>query len=294
MAMLKNRINHYCHLIEEQLNRFVPETSDSYNLLFEASRYTLLNGGKRLRPILTLATAELFKADPNLALAPACAVEMIHTYSMIHDDLPCMDDDDFRRGNPTLHKKYDEGFAVLAGDYLLTRAFEILADDNRLPETIRVQLIKQLAQASGGHGMIGGQIMDLQAEKTDPSLETLEMLHSKKTGALIVCAVRMGAIIGQASPIQFQLLESFALKMGLAFQVTDDILDVTAGEKKRGSLHSSDVANQKSTYVSLLGIEQAKQTAESLQQEALLSLKQLSLETSFLEALLQFVNQRTY
>lgn len=291
---LKNYFKQQTTKIETHLSNLVPEKEKPYKLLFQAARYSLLNGGKRIRPILTLATTEMFQVDPQTSLTAACALEMIHTYSMIHDDLPCMDNDDFRRGKPSLHKQFDEGYAVLTGDFLLTHAFEVLSKEPLLSSEKKLKLLTIMAKCSGGDGMIGGQVMDLLSEQQPIDLKTLELLHSKKTGALITTAILFGAIIGNANSVDKQNLFSFGQKIGLAFQVMDDILDVTAYEQKRGSPHSSDVNKQKSTYVSLLGLKKAKATVSSLFQSAQSILKQLPLETSTLETLAYYIVNRAH
>jgi len=288
---LDHQLKSYTSFIEQTLDQFVPVEEDS---LSEAVRYALLGGGKRIRPTLTLATTELFVGSLEEAVVPACAIEMIHTYSMIHDDLPCMDDDDFRRGKPSLHKEYDEATAVLAGDFLLTRAFEVIAEAGPLQKNQRADLIAVIAKASGGQGMIGGQMMDIQSEGKAIDLQTLQELHSKKTGALIRAAVECGCIISSVPDDQRQAVIQFAERIGLAFQVVDDVLDITAGEKKRGGGISSDLTNDKSTYVSLLGIEEAKSTADKLFEEAMKSLDQLPQDTGFLKELAYFIIKRDH
>ncbi|MFI0435197.1 MAG: polyprenyl synthetase family protein [Parachlamydiaceae bacterium] len=285
-------IRHYLQtqhqMIEQELNRLVPIRGAPYDILFESARYVLLGGGKRLRPTLTLATTRALQGNPDLALTPACTLELIHTYSMIHDDLPCMDNDDYRRGKLTLHKKYNEGYAVLTGDYLLTYAFEILATDPHLSTEKRLQLIQTLAQRSGSDGMIGGQVMDLRYEGKNIELEDLRLLHHNKTGALITAAVEFGGIVANATSVQMNQLRQFGQALGLAFQIVDDILDVTSSEAKHGKIVASDVVNHKSTYVSLLGIEQAKKCAEQMYHQALDSLKELPYDTSLLVGLADF------
>jgi geranylgeranyl diphosphate synthase, type II len=262
-------------LIERRLDQLVPENSTSYKTLLRAARYSLLNGGKRLRPILTLATAETLGAPLEQALDPACALEMIHTYSLIHDDLPCMDDDDFRRGKPSLHKAFPEGQAVLAGDFLLTFAFEVLSDAPSLTAQQKVDLIRLLAKNSGAEGMIGGQVMDLEAEGQSIDSAMLRNIHERKTGALITSAIEFGGIIANAKQEHLALLRRFGNEIGLTFQIADDILDVT-------SQKNSDVKNKKSTYVTLLGIEQAKEASQKHYKKALEALEQLPFDTSLL------------
>lgn len=291
-------IAHYIHtqgkLIEQELERLVPMRHGPYQQLFEASRYALLGGGKRLRPILTLTTVRILEGDPRLALTPACTLEMIHTYSMIHDDLPCMDNDDYRRGKLTVHRKYSEGHAVLTGDFLLTYAFEVLATDRHLSADKKAQLIATLARQSGSEGMIGGQVMDLAYEGKKVSLDTLRLLHRNKTAALITAALEFGGIIANASPNQLDCLRQFGECIGLAFQVVDDILDVTSSQAKHGKTIASDIRNEKSTYVSLLGIEQAQSYALNFYNQAVKSLAPLSYDTSLLVGLADFILRRKH
>lgn len=275
--------------IEEHLDRLVPERKVPYGVLFQAARYSLLGAGKRLRPILALATAETFGGSLDAALTPACALEMIHAYSLIHDDLPCMDDDDFRRGKPSLHKAFPEGQAVLAGDFLLTYAFDILAHASELSSAQRIQLISVLSQRAGGDGMIAGQVMDLEAEGKKIDLETLRLIHRNKTGAMISAAIEFGGIVANVAKRDFDLLQQFGNDIGLAFQIVDDILDVTASQQKHGKTIASDVANCKATYVSLLGLEHAQHMAQAQLESALSALQKISRNTSLLSQLAQLI-----
>lgn len=281
--------NHFCSAalirIEQQLDKLIPETSYPYKALFQAARYSLLSGGKRLRPLLALATTQVMQGNLDVALIPACALELVHTYSLIHDDLPCMDDDDFRRGKPTLHKVVSEGQAVLAGDYLLTYAFETIVQAPGLSAEQRLKLIALLGEASGGHGMIAGQVMDLNATNQQVDLQVLRLIHRKKTGAIITASVLFGGIIANATDENLTLLRQFGEEIGLAFQIVDDILDVTMSEQKHGRAVASDVVNAKSTYVALLGLDQAKKTAHEHLQAALRALDSLPNDTQLLKAL---------
>lgn len=272
-------------LVEKKLDDLVPLKETAYAMLFEAARYSLLGGGKRLRPVLTIATAETFGKPGESALSAACALEMIHTYSLIHDDLPCMDDDDFRRGKPSLHKAFDEGHAVLTGDYLLTYAFEVVVNDTTLSAQQKVALISLLAKNSGCQGMIAGQVMDIESEGKEIGLDHLKHIHHYKTGALINASILAGAVIANASPDEFKLLNDFGLDIGLAFQIVDDVIDVTSSEAKRGKAVASDVVNQKTTYVTLLGVEASKETADALYERALSHLAKINSDTSILQAL---------
>lgn len=230
-----------------------------------AAKYSLFSGGKRLRPLFTLSTAYSLNAPLEKALIPACAIELIHTYSMIHDDLPAMDDDDFRRGKPTLHKVHTEAKAILAGDYLLTLAFEALASAD-LEVGTKLELIKLIANRSASKGMIGGQWQDIESEKKRLTIQETETLHNMKTGALIEASILAGAYVAKAPSDIHDKLSRFALKVGLAFQVIDDVLDHTHPHEKHGV--KSDVEKEKSTYVSLMGVEEAKKHAEKLYREA--------------------------
>jgi len=296
--MMITDIAHYLQtqgqIIEQELDRLVPLRHAPYQQLFDSARYALLGGGKRLRPILTLTTTRILKGDPHLALIPACALELIHTYSMIHDDLPCMDDDDYRRGKPTVHKKHSEGHAVLTGDFLLTYAFEILATHHHLNAEKKSQLIATLAYRSGSDGMIGGQVMDLEYEGKKVSLDQLRLLHRHKTAALITASIEFGGIIANATPVQLDHLRQFGEAIGLVFQIIDDILDVTSSHTKHGKAIASDILNEKSTYVSLLGIEQAQVYAQNLYNQAIQSLKSLPYDTSLLIGLADFILERKH
>ncbi len=279
-------------VIESRLKELVPEEKNAYRSLFEAARYSLVNGGKRIRPILALATTETLGGREESALVPACALEMIHTYSMIHDDLPCMDNDDFRRGKPTLHKIYPAGHAVLTGDFLLTYAFQILAEAPHLSADQKIQMIHVLAKNAGGSGMISGQIMDIEAENKILSQDHLNLLHQYKTGALLKAAVLFGCIAAGAEKRVADQLEIFSGNIGLAFQIVDDILDVTASEEKHGRKLPSDVNNHKTTYVSSLGMEKSRQTADALLKSSLEILQGLPYNTSLLAGLAKFIVHR--
>lgn len=270
-------------LIEKTCSELIPLTDKAYNEIFIAARYSLLAGGKRLRPLLAILTAQMLGIPPDQSVASSCALEMIHTYSLIHDDLPCMDDDDFRRGKPSLHKAFPEGIAVLAGDYLLTYAFEVLVNAKHLNADQKLELISVLAKSSGGDGMIAGQVMDIMAAEVD--LTRLKQTHLNKTGMLIAASMEFGAIIGKATIEQQNLLRQFGLDIGLAFQIVDDILDVTQSQEKHGRNVPSDLINGKTTYVSLIGLKESKSLAKSLTDKALINLKNLPFDTNPLEIL---------
>lgn len=272
-------------LVEKKLEILIPERTVSYSSLYTAARYSLLGAGKRLRPILTLATAETFGAATDSALSAGCAFEMIHTYSLIHDDLPCMDNDDFRRGKLSSHKAFGEGHAVLTGDYLLTFAFEVITNDPNLTAQQKVALINLIAKNSGCSGMIAGQVMDIQAEGKAIDIDQLQLIHQYKTGALINASILAGGIIADVSSSDYQSLHDFGSDIGLAFQIVDDILDVTASEAKHGKTTASDQTNHKTTYVTLLGIDGAQAKADMLYDRALSHLEKIECNTSILKAL---------
>ena len=291
-------VQHYLtdqiQIIEKELSRIVPDRKGPFGNLFEAARYALLGAGKRIRPILTLTTARTLGSNIQAALIPACAIELIHTYSMIHDDLPCMDDDDYRRGRLTVHKKYTEGHAVLTGDFLLTHAFEILAEAPDISPEKKIQLISALARQSGSDGMIGGQVMDVASEGKKISLDELRLLHRNKTASLLSVAVEFGGIISNLDKKHLDILRQFGESIGLAFQVVDDILDVTSSHIKHGNAVGSDIRKEKSTYVSLLGMEQAKAYATQFYNSAMSALKMLPYDTALLQNLADFILKRNH
>ena len=247
-----------------------PERPES---LREAMRYSLLAGGKRLRPILCLAACELAGGDPALAMPTAVALEMIHTMSLIHDDLPAMDNDDLRRGRPTNHKVYGDAVAILAGDALLTRAFEMVAlRSPGVPAERLLKVVGELSLVAGAPGLVGGQVVDLECEGKDVDLDTLEYIHLHKTGALLKACVITGALIGGADEAQLDSLRTYARGIGLAFQIVDDILDVTASSDVLGKTAGKDLIADKTTYPKLLGLEESRQRAKGLIQEAKSSL----------------------
>ncbi|XGB23961.1 polyprenyl synthetase family protein [Streptomyces sp. II-2-2-2] len=243
--------------IESQLDASLPSPSDAPRGLHQAMRYAVLGGGKRMRPLLVYASGRIFGADENALDAPAMAVELIHAYSLVHDDLPAMDDDALRRGRPTTHIAFDEATAILAGDALQTRAFGLIADAP-LPASLRVACLQTLAHASGAAGMCGGQALDIDATGHQQPLQDLERMHALKTGALIRAAVRMGALCGQAPAADLATLDTVASALGLAFQVRDDILDVEASSEQLGKTAGKDEAQAKSTFPALLGVDGAK------------------------------------
>ena len=281
-------------LIDQTLDLLVPDLKVPYQKLFQAARYSLFSGGKRIRPVFAIAACETLGGDGKKALIPACALEMIHTYSMIHDDLPCMDNDDFRRGKPTLHNAFPESHALLAGDFFLTKAFEVLSEAPHLKDDQKLRLISILAKNAGGHGMIGGQILDMEAEEKALDLKEICFIHHCKTGALLSAALQFGGIIADANVSEIEILKKFGEDIGLAFQIIDDILDVTASEVKHGKKMASDINNKKQTYVTIRGIQASKVDADQLFNSALDKLKSLSHPTSLLADLAKFVVERKY
>ncbi|OUR79525.1 farnesyl-diphosphate synthase [Alphaproteobacteria bacterium 46_93_T64] len=256
-------------LMDRELDALLPESTNPEWQLHDAMRYAVLSGGKRLRAFLVIQCADLFDVAREYSVPVACALEIMHTYSLVHDDLPCMDDDDLRRGVPTVHKKFDETLAVLAGDALQTLAFEILADPKTHPSgSVRAELVRKLAQAAGGHGMVGGQTMDIYANASEISVPVITRLQQLKTGALIAFACEAGAILGHAAPAQITSLRAYAHDLGLAFQITDDILDVEGESTEMGKATRKDVDAGKATFVSLLGLEKAKIHANMLAGQA--------------------------
>ncbi|CDO01937.1 Farnesyl diphosphate synthase [Oceanobacillus picturae] len=275
-------------LINQLDQQTIPE------VLKESMLYSVEAGGKRLRPILLLASYEAYADKLEKALPTAVALEMIHTYSLIHDDLPAMDNDDFRRGKPTNHKVFNEATAILAGDALLTYSFEIVGTDTGLSDEQRIRLVRMLAQVSGPTGMVGGQLLDMEAEDRAVSLEELERIHTLKTGELLRFAVFAGAYIAGANEKQLAALEKFAYYLGLIFQVQDDILDVTGDQEKLGKPVGSDEENQKSTYPKLLGLKGAQNRKDYYVIEAKKALQLAGAEGSTLMELTDYFSNRDY
>jgi len=251
-----------------------------------AAEYSLFAGGKRLRPALTLGAAELITGDDTIALPAACALEMIHTYSLIHDDLPAMDNDDLRRGKPTLHKAFNEALAILTGDALLTMAFDIIA------RTDNPTVVRELAYAAGAPGMVGGQVLDMMYEGRHADLDTLRHIHACKTGALIRVSIRCGAILAGATPSELTALSQYGEQIGLAFQIADDILDIVGSEKNLGKKTGSDLAKDKSTYPALLGIEAARQLGHDAMNAAINALSGFGPQANTFRELAHFIIER--
>jgi geranylgeranyl diphosphate synthase type II len=255
--------------VDVALDDFLPMPGETPGAIHEAMRYTIFAGGKRLRPVLCIAAAEACGGTQATAIRAACAVELMHTYSLVHDDLPCMDDDDLRRGRPTCHKVYGEGMAVLCGDALLTESFALLAKSEPCARYKVGDMISELASAGGSRKLIGGQVLDLEGEGQQLNKEQLLAIHEAKTAALLVTSLRLGAMSANASAEQLAALSNFGYSLGLAFQVIDDILDVTQTTKSLGKTAGKDVAANKSTYPSVWGLEESRIEAERLTRVAL-------------------------
>lgn len=282
-------------LIDDKLDAYLSGSANIPPVLNESMRYSIFAGGKRLRPVLSLAACEAYGGKIEDVLPLACGIEMIHTYSLIHDDLPAMDDDDLRRGMPTNHIKYGEGMAILAGDALLTKAFEIMPDGLAagIDASLLLNVIREIAQAAGHDGMVGGQVADIVGEGQDLSLEELENIHIHKTGALLKVSIRAGAMIAGLTGDRLEAVSEFAHKLGLAFQIQDDILDMIGDQAKLGKKVGSDEANAKVTYPAHLGIEGSQALVKRLTEEALAALDRSGCQdASKLEAIANYLIQR--
>ena len=275
------------------MDRLIPKGDGPETQVFEAMRYSALAGGKRLRPFLVLSSADLFGVERSNSIRVAAAVEMVHTYSLIHDDLPAMDDDDLRRGLPTCHKKFDEATAILAGDGLLTLAFEVISGEaTHSNARVRIELALEMAKAIGGQGMVGGQMLDLVAEDREFDVPEITRLQRMKTGALIAYSCQAGAILGNATEHQHHLLLAYAHDLGLSFQIVDDLLDVEGDAEEMGKATNKDAEAGKATYVSLLGVERAKEQAAILADQAIKHLEVFEEKGNFLRDLADFVVKR--
>ena len=276
-------------LVEKNLLIELKKNPALEDKLAQAMQYSLMSGGKRLRPILLMAAADSINGSGEKFLTVASAIEMIHTYSLIHDDLPAMDNDDYRRGKLTNHKVFGEATAILAGDALLTLAFEVMTRQENISPKILLKVVQEMSISAGAAGMVGGQSIDLESEDKKISMSTLKKMHMAKTGALFKAAIRSGAILAGANSEQLDALTIYAEKFGLAFQITDDILDVIGDEKNLGKPVGSDEKNNKSTYVTLTSIETAKNLAQKAVDDAVDALKNFGAEADFLRELVKFL-----
>ena len=282
-------------LVDRALDSFLPGPRIKPSTIHKAMRYSIFAGGKRMRPALCLAAAEACGGSPELALHAACALECVHTYSLIHDDLPSMDDDDLRRGRPTSHKVFGEAVAILSGDALLTLAFEILAQSSPTRRYSVSDAIQELARASGSIGMIAGQVADMQAEGSQQiSVKQLQYIHASKTAALLSCSLRLGAMSANATPAKLQALSEFGRHVGLAFQVVDDILDVTQSSDRLGKTAGKDQAAAKATYPALMGLSRSRRQAARLTQKAFDAIKPFGAKAKALHAMADFLLHRDY
>ncbi len=283
------------NLIDKSLEKLVPPSTAFPPSVNEAIRYSLFAGGKRVRPILAIAAAESLGARTADFLPIAGSLELIHTYSLIHDDLPAMDDDDFRRGRATCHKVYGEAIAILAGDGLLNMAFEVLSDPRRLkavPAHRLVAIIKEISTASGVHGMVGGQVVDMESEGKEIDFPTLDYIHTHKTGALIRASVRTGALYAKAGKRELSALTHYGEMVGLAFQIADDILDITDKREETGKDEGSDIKKDKKTFPGFYGLEESRRRAIEVSDKAVLALKDFGRKADPLRALAKYVVNR--
>ena len=296
MMDLKHYLNERCKLVDTALDSILPREDTPPVSLHKSMRYSVFAGGKRIRPILMLAACEAVGGDIERSMPAACAMEMIHTYSLIHDDLPAMDDDDFRRGNPTNHKVFGEAIAILAGDALLTQAFIALSSfsyPDRIPSATLLAVINEIGHCAGSHGMVGGQVVDMESEgKTDIDLPTVQYIHTHKTGALIKASVKSGALIGNADVKELAALTRYGEVVGLAFQIADDILDIEGTTEQIGKDAGSDEARGKATYPAVVGLADSKKRAEELVDLALESLSDFDEKAEPLREIARYIVAR--
>lgn len=292
----KNSLKIKSDYIEELLKKYMPKEDGYQSTIMESMNYSLKSGGKRLRPILTLEACKIVGGNEEDAIPFAMAIEMIHTYSLIHDDLPSLDNDDLRRGKPTNHKVYGEAMAILAGDGLLNYAYEIMLSSslNKDNPEKYLRAIGEIAKSAGIYGMIGGQVVDVESENTLIPKEKLDYIHLNKTAAIMVGCMRAGAIVGNANEEQLEKVTKYAKNIGLSFQIVDDILDIIGDESKLGKHVGSDIENNKSTYPSLIGLEKSKEVATQLINEARENIKTLNGDYNFLDGLANYIIDREY
>ena len=292
MNNIKELLKEQIKFTDGYLDKYLAEKDNPQNIIYKAMRYSVFAGGKRLRPILMMNTCNMCGGDVNEVIPFACALEMIHTYSLIHDDLPAMDNDDLRRGMPTSHIKFGEAIAILAGDALLNKAFEVVSQYNGNNPQRAIKAMNMLAVSSGTEGMIGGQIVDMESEGKDITLDELKYLHLNKTGAIIRSACTVGALMGGASDGEIKAVDEFAQNLGVAFQIQDDILDVTSTLEELGKPVFSDEKNEKTTYVTLYGIEKSKEIVKKLSDDACDILSSFGERAEFLVELTKYLTDR--
>jgi geranylgeranyl diphosphate synthase type II len=292
---LKQYIKDKCTIVDAALERYLPPETELPSSLHSAMRYSIFAGGKRIRPVLILAACEAVGGNAEAVMPAACAMEMIHTYSLIHDDLPAMDDDDFRRGRPTNHKVYGEAIAILAGDALLTQAFVLMSSSLSLKTdpARMLAVINEIAGCAGSHGMVGGQVVDMESEgKQDIDLATVQYIHTHKTGALMKASVTSGAILGGADDEQLQALTRYGEAIGLAFQIADDILDIEGTTEEIGKDAGSDQARGKATYPAVMGLADAKRRATELVEMSLAALERFDSTADPLREIARYIIDR--
>jgi len=294
MSELKEWLTQQATRVDKELKQLLPKQSARPATIHKAMHYSVFAGGKRLRPILCLAAAEACGGDTDSALIPASAVEVLHTYSLVHDDLPCMDDDDLRRGRPTSHKVFGEGIAVLCGDALLNEAFLMLTKTSPTKRYSVGDYVAELADAGSSKRLIGGQVLDLEGESTDLTKRDLIRIHEAKTAALLCSSVRLGAMTANATPRKLEALTEFGYNLGLAFQVIDDILDVTQSTEQLGKTAGKDEAVDKSTYPSILGLEKSKKEAARLTKKSLAAIDTLGKNARRLKEIASYMLERNY
>jgi len=294
MSDLKSYLQDRVQYVDAALEKYIPSAQTRPVSIHQAMRHSIFAGGKRLRPILCLAAAEACGGTPEAALPAAGAVECLHTYSLIHDDLPCMDDDDLRRGVPTCHKVYGEAIALLAGDALQALSFELVAQSPQTSRYTPGDVVLVLAKTAGSLHLVGGQVADLEGEGKKLPLEDLRYIHESKTAALLTASVKLGGMSADATPEELQALEKFGMATGLAFQIIDDILDVTQTSEKLGKSAGKDVASEKSTYPALMGLEASREEAQRLTKEALGALEVFGEKGVRLHQLADYLLQRDY
>jgi len=281
-------------LVDECLEKLLPDEGEEPSTIHQAMRYSVFAGGKRVRPILVLASGESLAGDREVLLHLGAGIEMMHTYSLIHDDLPALDNDDLRRGVPTCHKVFGDAIAILAGDALMTRCYQVLADLPRLSDDTRVRIIREIAAATGTvNGMIGGQVVDLESEGKPINARLLEYIHYSKTGALLTACIRCGALAAGAEAAELLALTEFGRKIGLVFQIVDDILDITSSSEILGKTAGKDEKVKKATYPAFYGIEASRQKANELVASALHDIRDLGKEAQSLRSIAQFIVSRT-
>lgn len=293
---LKHYLQERIRLVDDALERYLPADSVHPQSIHRAMRYSVFAGGKRVRPVLMLAACDAVGGSPDTVMPAACAIEMIHTYSLIHDDLPAMDNDDFRRGRPTNHKVYGEAVAILAGDGLLTEAFKLISDPRFASGSsaeVKLSVIHEIASCAGTFGMVGGQVVDMESEgKPEIDLPTVQYIHAHKTGALIKASVVCGALLGGADESQLQAVRRYGEAAGLAFQIADDILDIEGTTEEIGKDAGSDQARGKATYPAILGLSAAKQEAAYMMEQALLAVEPLGKAADPLRAIARYIVER--